>query len=474
MTSAPLVRTIVLGVTLVVVGGGGAFGQSALPPSAPPRYPLPTYDEDWRRLARPDQSDDSWDAVKFIPISDDQASFVSLGGEARATYERFGNQNFGLSTPSPNGYLLQRYLVHADVHAGRRVRAWAELNSSFESGRVGCPRPVLDKNALDVHQAFVEATVYSDPSTSLMIRAGRQEIAIGSGRMYSLREGPNVPSSFDGIRLSARSGVWRVDGWAARLVVNRNGVFDDGSHRQFEVWGAYASRPVNAASSVSVDAYYLGLDRQQARFDQGVADETRHTIGGRIWRQREWGYDGEAMFQFGRFGTGDIRAWRAVANGSHIWNGAPWRPRLDAVLDVASGDRNPLNPDLQTFNAMFQSGTYSGRAQLLGPNNSIRLEPSVTLNPFSPVVVSGGWGFYWRESVHDGLYGIPGQVVVPGNGVPGRFEGSRPTIQVDWQVSRHLSAHVNYIYVFNGRFEEASVHGTSTMTFISPWLTYRF
>jgi hypothetical protein len=473
MHTTRAVRQVFLGAAVLAWGCGRASGQSA-PPPAPSLYPLPTYDEDWRRLARSDQSDDLWDAVKFIPFAASQSSFLSLGGEARATYERFGNQDFGLSTASPDGYVLQRYLLHADVHAGQRVRVWTELNSSFEAGRVGGPRPVLDKNALDIHQAFVEAIVLPGAASSFMVRAGRQEIAIGSGRMYSLREGPNVPFSFDGIRLTARTGAWRLDGWAARPVINRNGIFDDGSHRQFEVWGAYASRPPSGTQSVGIDGYYLGLDRLKARFDQGIADETRHTIGARIWRQRAWGYDGEAMFQFGRFGTGDIRAWRVVANGSHIWSGATWKPRVDGVLDIASGDRNPRDPDLQTFNALFQSGTYSGRAQLLGPNNSIRLEPTVALNPSPSVAIAAGWGFYWRESVHDGLYGIPGQLIVPGNGAPGRFEGSRPTVQVDWQLSRHLSAHVNYIYVFNGRFEEASVHGTSTMSFISPWLTYRF
>jgi hypothetical protein len=144
------------------------------------------------------------------------------------------------------------------------------------------------------------------------------------------------------------------------------------------------------------------------------------------------------------------------------------------VVDVASGDNGRTDPTLRTFNAFFQSGTYSGRAQLLGPNNSIRLEPSVTLLPARHVSISTGWGFYWRQNVHDGLYGIPGQLIVPSNGVDGRYEGSRPIAQIDWTLTPHLSAHLNYIFVFNARFEELSVHGTSTMSFISPWLTYRF
>jgi alginate export protein len=124
--------------------------------------------------------------------------------------------------------------------------------------------------------------------------------------------------------------------------------------------------------------------------------------------------------------------------------------------------------------SLFQSGTYSGRAQLLGPSNSIRFEPSVTFAPARQVLVSAGLGFYWRQSVDDALYSISGQVIVPSNNVTDRYEGSRPTAQIDWQLTRHLSAHVNYIYVFNGRFEERSVHATSTMSYLSPWVTYRF
>ena len=109
-----------------------------------------------------------------------------------------------------------------------------------------------------------------------------------------------------------------------------------------------------------------------------------------------------------------------MIEGSHLLADAVWSPRLALVLDAASGDKNPTAPNLQTFNAMFQSGLYSGRAQLLGPSNSIRFEPSVTFAPTRQVLLSVGLGFYWRQSVYDALYGIPGQVVVPSNG------GDRP------------------------------------------------
>jgi hypothetical protein len=226
---------------------------------------------------------------------------------------------------------------------------------------------------------------------------------------------------------------------------------------------------------MALDFYYLGLDHKRAVYNQGAAPETRHTLGGRLFGQRgAWSYDSEAMYQFGAFGPGTINAWRAAADNAYTIVSALWRPRLGFAADIASGDHNPADPDLETFNALFQSGTYSGRAQILGPNNAIRLEPSLGLSFSERVAFSAGWGFFWRENANDGLYGIPGNLIVPSHGVKSRYEGSRPIVQLDWQVTRHLSAHVNYIYVFNAQFEEQSVHGTTSMSYISPWLAYRF
>ena len=443
---------------------------SAQAPDQARRYPLPTYDENWQFLSDPHRRADPLDLFKYVPLGSD-TSFISLGGEARELYERFGNQDFGLSTPSPDGYLLQRYLLHADAHLGGRVRLWGELSSSFEDGRIGGPRPVIDEDKLDLHQAFIETTVVQRSGGTVRVRAGRQEIALGAGRLYSLREGVNVPLSFDGARVITQTNAWRLDAWAARPVSTTPGVFDGRSHHQFSVWGAYATR--SGLKRASIDAYYLGWDRQDARFDKGVGHERRHTAGVRVWRPGVWAYDAEAMYQFGRFGAGDIRAWRGVLEGSRGFS-ARWSPRLDLVLDAASGDRDRSGPNLGTFNAFFQSGTYSGRAQLLGPNNSIRLEPSIALAPRRDVSISAGWGFYWRESDQDALYGIPGNLIVPSNGVPGRYEGSRPITEIDWTLNPHLSLHLNYIFVFSAPFEQLSVHATRTESYVSPWITYRF
>jgi hypothetical protein len=90
------------------------------------------------------------------------------------------------------------------------------------------------------------------------------------------------------------------------------------------------------------------------------------------------------------------------------------------------------------------------------------------------VAISGGWGFYWRQSEQDALYGISGNVIVPSNGVPDHYAGSRPIVEIGWSPTPHLSLHLNYIFIFTGAFEERSVHATPTDSYVAPWITYRF
>jgi Alginate export len=230
-----LLRALVI---LISTMGSYRMSGQEKPVSLPrPLYPLPRYEEDWSFLRDPSERNDFWDPVKFVPLSDDERVFLSLGGEVRGAYERFHNTNFGLSPQDPGGYLLQRYLFHADLHAGSRFRLFGELSSSLEDGRAGGPRPVVDKNKLDIHQGFFDVLLgrpRSDPS--LTIRLGRQEIALGSGRLVALREGANVAFSFDGVHVALRWAVWSLDGLATRPVQSKPGVFDDPPQHDFAFW----------------------------------------------------------------------------------------------------------------------------------------------------------------------------------------------------------------------------------------------
>jgi hypothetical protein len=277
-----------------------------------------------------------------------------------------------------------------------------------------------------------------------------------------LRKGANVPLSFDGVRLTLRLPAWQLDGFATRPVQNNPGTFDDPPQHAFAFWGIYGTHPLTTGKGKpTIDLYYLGLDRKHALFKQGAAHERRHTVGARFWARHDgWSYDTEAMYQFGEFGSARISAWRVAADNAYTFSSplGILGSGLLRILPVGTAIRQIQTPRLST--RCSRAGRTPARAQILGPDHAIRLEPSIGLLLSEHMTLSAGWGFYWRESENDGLYGIPGNVIVPPNGVKSRYEGSRRIAQFDWQVTRHLSAHFNYTYVFNARFEEQSVHGT--------------
>src|SRR5207245_6539852 len=137
---------------------------------------------------------------------------------------------------------------------------------------------------------------------------------------------------------------------------------------------------------------YLCSDLKHAVFNQGAGHEKRHTLGARVWGERgRWAYDAEAMYQFGSFGVGTISAWRVAADNWYSFSSVRWRPRIGLATDFASGDKNPANPDLQTFSSLCQSGTDSGRANVLGPDNAIRLAPSLGTRLSSPLSATAVW-----------------------------------------------------------------------------------
>ena len=102
--------------------------------TAQPHYKLLQSEEDWSFLTDKSKQSDYLDSIKYIRLRGNRAKnyddwFLTLGGEIRPFYENFRSENFGQSVPDNNGYLLQRYMLHANLRLSRNFRAFAELKS---------------------------------------------------------------------------------------------------------------------------------------------------------------------------------------------------------------------------------------------------------------------------------------------------------------------------------------------------------
>lgn len=440
-----------------------------------PRFQLLRAEEDWGVLAGESKLAEPWLRLKYIPLR--PRWYLSLGADARIRYERYATESFGTATPDDTGYLQQRYMTHADLHAGK-LRFFGQIHSVTQQFRRGLPR-ANDVDTFDVHQAFLEPA-FAIGRRRFALRAGRQEIRIGSTRLTGIREGPNVRLSFDALRLTLSEGTsWQLDALAGRPVVTSRFAFDDKPESGRLFWGAYATRKLRPADGLSLDLYYLAHARRAGRFTQGLAEETRHSGGVRLWRpvspKFPLDYDWEFVWQGGHFGSGRIHAWYAASETGYTLTRAPLRPRLGVKANVASGDRDPADRNLQTFHGLFPD-TKDFREQVgPGPANSIIVRPLIEFNvPVAMHLLSVTFGCdsFWRSSRQDGIYTFGGAHLITGAQSDARYIGTKPSVVLQLPLSRFTTASIIYSHLFPGRFLK-DVLPRQTPTYAAILLTFR-
>ena len=415
---------------LVLLISLSCFGQRY------PDFKSLRYDEDYSFLKTDTVKNDWYKTMKFLPLSSSQKYYISFGGNIRYQYFYAKNENWGDGPQDNDGYILSRFLLHADFHAGKFFRAFVQTQSSLADGRID-PSPV-DQDPLEVHQAFADFNFVNEKSKKLILRAGRQELTYGSQRLVAVRDGPNNRQSFDGVKLMTAKDNISGDFFYSHFVVARDGIFDDHSSKDRQLWGSYFV--INKVPVIkNIDVYYLGYKRTKASFNDGAGKETRHSVGTRIWGKTEnWRYDGEAVYQFGDFASKNISAWTASINAGYRFNEVKFHPELSFKAEAISGDKAIGDNGLQTFNPLFPRGAYFGLASVIGPANLIDFHPSVSLQLSKSVDWVIDYDMFWRYSSNDGIYAPNTILIYPGDTTTAKKIGNQLESEIIWQPNAYL------------------------------------
>lgn len=478
-------RSLLFSLAGLVLGAGQASSASAQsqPPLTPPAEapppaaaPAPTrpqvrlhrFDEDWRALADPALRTEALDILKYLPLGPGP-SFLSVGGELRARFERYDRLGLRFGGRPRDDYLLGRALLHVDLHLDDSVRALAQLGAYGGWGERVPLAPVQD-NDVDLAQAFIDlGAPIADGRFTL--RAGRQELSFGSLRMVGVREGPNTRAAFDGVRAFwAEPNGLRIDAFYTRPVVPRFDAFDDRSTRTNQLWGAYATSPIVAIPGLGLDAYYFGHERNDVRLAMGLADETRHSVGGRVFgHSGAWDWDLEAAYQFGSFGNADIRAWTLANEVAYTFGDVPWRPRLGLRADIASGDGNLRDGRVGTFVVPFPKLPYISEAAWFAPSNIMGLHPTLTVEPRAGLRIGFDYAALWRHREADAFYLSPG-IAAPGTAGSSRFIGHQVQVNVNWAATPDLGVQVAYARLFaSDSLERAGARSSDFFVLSTSW-----
>lgn len=418
-----------------------ALSVAATSDAADPQIETFRWNEAYRYLREKSQLS-AYESLKYQPFGvAGHEGFISFGGSLRSRINAYDNDRFGLQGGSDGAVWLQRFYGHLDIHVGDGFRAFVESSMDYADARGDLAPGPFDKDRAALGQVFLDWQVGNS-----RWRIGRQEMGLGSARLMGTRDASNVRRSYDGLRWDTTYGgtQWRT--FYLQQVEVEEGTFNNTSHGDDVIWGLNSTWVLGRGSA---DLYYLGLDRKDAVYVQGVENERRHSVGMRLYgMQNGWDWDVEALYQFGDFGDSDIRAWTVASLVGYRFANARWQPRIALSVNVASGDSDTGDGRVQTFNPLFPNLAYFEEAAIYAPQNFYNIEPEISWRLTSQLALALDWNFFWRIEKNDAVY-VRGLAPLSGTAsVSGHFVAHTPSVSLDYQWSRHLSMDLSYSHFF--------------------------
>ncbi len=407
--------------------------------------PLLPQDEDWSIAGdtRPALKHQSWGSAGAIT--------TSIGLDARLHLEYFDNEAFGAIQGGDESVFL-RLTPWASVTFNDRIRLYAALKHGSVGGRDASTPAAID-DPLDLHQGFAELAIgdaFGQSRNNLLIRAGRQELHYGAGRLIAIRAGRIMRDDYDGALLRYRNGDWVTDAFGFYGVEDGNDIFDNGTDDRSSLAGVYASGVVQGTN---VDLYAVRWRRDDVLSLGGRSEEVRRYAGARIYGTagEHWRWDVEATLQFGERETTneDIGGFQIGGRMSRALPDLPGSPTPTLEALYSSGDDDPTDGQINTFLAPQASGlVYEDVTQPLGPGNLAWVKASVPFELGSRIRLAPYLHAYWRVEETDGLYTLFNtQLLPPGTG-NGDFVGLDIGVTARLRLTDHLAA-FGYAGVFD-------------------------
>jgi hypothetical protein len=403
------------------------------------------YEEDYAYLKDAAATADRWNRFKYAPFGTAGTEWISWGGELRERAEYYSSPSLGSEQPSDE-YILHRALVHADVHVSDTLRTFVQLANQTVGGKNGpAAAPYVDR--FDIQQAFVDVAFASN----WKLRFGRQEMVFGSQRLVAIRDAPNARRAFDGARFEAGGQAFHLDAFVTRPVDGDTGIVDNGTSPTQAFWGVYVTVPSRWRLAPGIDFYYFGFENQQSHYLPGTAEEYRNTIGARVFGTAEqWDWDWETAVQSGRFGPAGISSWGMATSTGYTFTGTPRAIRLGLKANYSSGDGDPHDARLGTFNALFPNLRYFSSAGLIGPANVFDVQPTMSVKLAPTADVSIGYDTLWRARAEDAVYASAQLPITNTAGSMDRFIGRQVSLDFAVRPRRHLEIAAGYVHFHVG------------------------
>jgi hypothetical protein len=402
--------------------------------------------------SEPDQFKDAraWkpgDPISFL----EGAVTVDLSLQTRFEFrENNFDFNSGVDSVTDDAWLLERVRIGLQFKPASWVALYVQGQDAREIGSERADIPGVSgaegDDPFDLRQAWVRLG-----GKELNLQVGRFPMNYGDQRLIGGFEWNNIARTFDGARVHWKAGGTSIDVFATSVVVPDREGFNESSlsgletHSYFS--GVHASFDQLGWQVTDAYALWLKEDGDTSFGTFGTRFKSKDTALG------SWGYDAELAFQKGDVGGRELTAFAAHGGVSYTL-AAPWNPELHLQYSFASGDRDPADSRVETFQNLYPTNhLYYGYMDLFSWQNIHNPALGLSVKPCKRLVLRADYHLFWLEKTSDGWYRANGKTLVrPIDSDADSFAGSELDLTVQWKPAPYCTVLAGYSHFFAGEY----------------------
>jgi len=365
----------------------------------------------------------------------------------------FSGSPFGAN--SADTYFLNRIRIGLTVQPARWLKFHLEGQDVRAFGKKP-PRTSGFYDLYDLRQGYMEIGNTEDGTIAL--RAGRQIFYWGEGRLVADSRWSLPGRSFDAVRATLRHDGYRLDAFAASVVQILPAANSGFSRPRFgnNIHGLYGGIEKLVPQSLIEPYVFWRIGARVTGEDKKLGNLNFKAFGARAVGKLPRGFDYgvEVVGERGKVASSRFTAWAGHWVLGHTWQHA-LKPRFFGEYNYATGDNNPTDGKVQTFDVIYPSAHLKwGETDQVGWRNIHDLRASFEFVPAKNWTASANYHAYWLANTHDGLYAANGSLVIPrvAAGTAGHWVGQEADAQAAHKFTSGLELGAGVGHIFPGTF----------------------
>lgn len=308
-------------------------------------------------------------------------------------------------------------------------------------------------DAIDLRLASVEFG-HTNQTT---LKIGRQVLAYGDQRLVGPLEWLNFSRTFDAVKFHYQAKTWSLDAFTSSVVRIRRSQFnvsdwlDNSATRNEFFSGIYYSSHFLPFQTTDLYAFHLH-EENLAGTSNFITLGTRHK--GEPTKLAGWDYTVELVGQTGQLSGKSLSAYAYHLEGGYNWLKSSWKPRLALEYSAGSGDSDPNDGRVHTFQNLFPTNHPPyGFMDTFSWQNMHNLVLRLAAQPHPKVKTTLDFHSFWLATTGDAWYRANGTTRVRAiNPNANSHAGCELDFTVNAKLTQHLDMLFGYSHFFAGAY----------------------